>query len=119
MFFGPGEFNFHHNVLISSSTTFTQYYNEVGELVNHKLEHGYGYEVIEYYKVRVWNLDVLQNAKIKLHNKGKIDFLGYRSYSTSAVKSNIAINPIKVDKTINNFATMDIETMDVKGFKCL
>ncbi len=57
----------------------------------------------------------MQNAKIKLHNKGKIEFLGYRQYSTFVKKSNIAITPIKVDKTINKFAVMDLETMNVKG----
>jgi len=112
---GSMEYNFHHNVLINSTTTFNQYYKEVGDLVNHKLEHGYGAEVIEYYKVKVWNLDLMQNAKIKLHNKGRIDFLGYRKYSTSITKSNIAINPIKVDKTCSNFATMDLETMNING----
>ena len=116
---GTNEYNFHHNVLISPTTTFNQYYNEVADLVNHKLEHGYSNEVIEYYKVKVWNLDSMRNAKIKLHNKGKIDFLGYpsRSYSTLIPKtnSNITITPIKVDSSISKFATMDIETMNVNG----
>jgi DNA polymerase type B, organellar and viral len=51
----------------------------------------------------------MRNAKIKLHNKGKIDFLGYRKYSTKA------ITPIKSDTTLNKFSTMDIETMDIGG----
>jgi len=117
---GSAEYNFHHNILIDSTTTFNQYYKEVGEFVNHKLEHGYGYEVIEYYKVKVWNLDIMKNSKIKLHNKGKIDFLGYRSYSTSVTKfkkSNLSISPIKVDETIKKFSTMDIETIDINGIQ--
>jgi DNA polymerase type B, organellar and viral len=110
------EFNFHHNVLIDSTSTFNQYYNEIADSVNNKLEYGYGYDVIEYYKVKVWNLDLMENAKIKIHNKGKIELLGHRSYSTGYVKkSNLAITPIKVDKETNNFATMDIETMNVNG----
>jgi DNA polymerase family B len=114
------EYNLHHNVLIDSLTTFNQYFNEVGKLVNNKLDHGYSIEVIEYYKVKVWNLDLMKNAKIKLHNKGKIDFLGYRSFSTSnslLKKGNISISPINVDKSTNNFATMDIETMDINGIQ--
>ena len=74
---GSSEFNIHHNVLINSTTTFNQYFNEISEFVNSNLEHGYGYEVIEYYKVKVWNLDLMKNAKIKIHNKGKIEFKGY------------------------------------------
>lgn len=113
------EYNLHHNVLIDRTTTFNQYYNEVGNIVNNKLDHGYSVEVIEYYKVKVWNLDLMKNAKIKLSNKGKIDFLGYRSFSTSPIclgrKGNISISPINVDKTTNNFTTMDIETINLNG----
>lgn len=110
------EYNLHHNVLLTPTTTFNQYYNEVGEIVNNKLDYGYSYETIEYYKVKVWNLDLMKNSKIKLHNKGKIDFLGYRSYSTKA-KSSVAITPINVDKTTNSFATLDIETMNINGIQ--
>jgi hypothetical protein len=137
---GSSEFNFHHNVLIDQTTTFNQYYNEVGEFVNNKLEYGYGYDVIEYYKVKVWNLDLMKNAKIKLLNKGRIELLGYRSYSTKATQVNVSvlpdisltnlvargietnkkfkkitISPVKLDSTCANFATMDIETMNVNG----
>jgi hypothetical protein len=88
---------------------------------NPSLEYGYSVEVIEYYKVKVWNLDLMKNAKIKLSNKGKIDLLGYRSFSTSpnclAKKGNISISPIKVDKSTNSFATIDIETMDINGMQ--
>jgi len=111
------EYNFHHNVLITPTTTFNEYFNEVSEVVNNKLEHGYSYEVIEYYKVKVWNMDLMKNSKIKLYNKGKIDFLGYRNFSTSACNLGLNISPINVDKSTNNFATMDIETMDIKGIQ--
>jgi hypothetical protein len=115
------EYNLHHNVLITPTTTFNEYYTEVGHLVNSKLEHGYSYEVIEYYKVKVWNLDLMKNSKIKLSNKGRIDFLGYRSFSTSTIclgrKGNISISPINVDKSTNSFATMDIETMNINGIQ--
>jgi hypothetical protein len=118
-FSGSNEYNFHHNVLIDSTTSFNQYYREVGEFVNHKLEHGYGYEVINYYKINVWNLDIMKNSKIKIVNKGKMEFLGYRNYSTSTkaltVKPKLSITPIKVDKEKLPFATMDIETMNVNG----
>lgn len=119
---GSNEFNIHHNVLISPTTTFNQYYNEVSEFVNSNLEHGYGYEVIEYYKVKCWNLDLMRNAKIKL-SKGKINLLGYRSYSTGSASNlnnkgkGIFISPIKVDVDKNQFATMDIETMNIKGIQ--
>lgn len=60
----------------------------------------------------------MKNAKIKLHNKGIIEFLGYKSYSILVPKnSNIAITPIKVDSSMNNFATMDIEIINVKGLQ--
>ena len=124
-FSGSNEYNFHHNVLIEANTTFNQYYKQVGEFVNHKLEQGYGHEVIHYYKVRVWNLDNMKNAKIKLQNKGRIEHLGYRSYSTltnnttnkNIIPSKININPIKADKEKFSFATMDIETMNIGGNK--
>jgi hypothetical protein len=114
------EYNLHQNVLINPSTTFNEYLNEVGQFVSNKLDHGYSYEVIEYYKVKVWNLDLMKNAKIKLHNKGRIDFLGYRSFSTSTVclaNKNISIKPLPVDKSTNSFATMDLETINLNGNK--
>jgi len=36
---GSNEFNIHHNVLIDSTTTFNNYFNEVSEFVNNNLEH--------------------------------------------------------------------------------
>ena len=120
-FSGSTEYNFHHNVLIDLNTTFMDYYNQVGEFVNHKLEHGYGYEVIQYYKIRIWNLDNMKNARIKLLNKGQTQFLGYRSYSTTSktltVKNNLSISPIKKDKDKSSFSTMDIETMNINGIQ--
>jgi len=111
---GSSEYNFHHNVLIDSTTTFNQYYNEVGELVNTKFEHGYSYDVIESYKVKVWNLDLMKNSRIKLYNKGKIDNLGVRNYSTSR-SSSLAIKPLQVDSYINPFTVMDLETIELNG----
>ena len=76
-FSGSNEYNFHHNDLIDSTTTFNQYYKQVGEFVNHKLEHGYGYNVIQYYKVKVWNMDNMKNSKILINNSNNIEFKGY------------------------------------------
>jgi len=110
---GSSEYNFHLNITIDSTTTFNHYFNEVGETFNYKLEHGYGYDSIEYFKVKVWNLDLVKNSKIKIHNKG-IDLLGHRTFSTTSVNY-AQINPITKPDSLVNFATMDLETMDFNG----
>lgn len=60
------EFAFHHNVLITNLTTFSEYYNTIKDAIISNYEDGYPVDVIPEFKVRVWNMDELSNKKIKI-----------------------------------------------------
>jgi len=61
------EFSFHHNVLITNDTLFIEYYNQVKDRLNQYYEEGYPVDVIPTFKVRVWNMDMLENQNIKIN----------------------------------------------------
>lgn len=71
----------HHNVLINNKTKFNQYYELVKDAITTNYDHGYPLEVINYFKVRVWNMDNFQNKHIKI-TKNTIKVLGNRNYTT-------------------------------------
>ena len=60
------EFNFHHIVIIKNDSIFEDYYNAVKDIVNTHYEEGYPVDIIQSFKVRVWNVDMLENKDIKL-----------------------------------------------------
>ena len=132
-------------VLISNDSTFEDYYRAVKDIVNIHYEHGYPVDIIQNFKIRVWNIDSIDNKDIKLtstaiNNKNK-DVLnksissstsGYdkinilpslkryyhsNSVSTGEFKNNI--KPLKngiLNKEIcEDISTMDIETISFNG----
>ena len=60
------EFSFHHNILITNSTTFSEYYKEVKNVIKTNYENGYPVYVIPQFRVRVWNMDEFANKTIKI-----------------------------------------------------
>jgi len=60
------EFNYHHNVLMTNATTFEQYYNSVKDIIGKAYVDGYKVETVQLFKVRVWSMDHLKNATIKV-----------------------------------------------------
>lgn len=119
------EFSYHHNVLISNTTTFQQYYNLVKDYIISHYDDTYGIDVIPQFKVRVWNMDELSNKNIKI-TKSAISSKSNKGFQTKVSMGPINqtrlyssyIKPIKphnIDPTISSFATMDIETIDFKG----
>ena len=54
---GKQEFTFHHNILITNSTSFNDYFNQIKDNLSTYYEHGYPIEVITQFKVKVWNMD--------------------------------------------------------------
>lgn len=50
--------NFHPNVLITNRTSFETYYSKILEILN-KFKKSYGIEAYLFFKVRVWNMDLL------------------------------------------------------------
>lgn len=125
------EFNFHHNVLITNNTSFEQYYEKVKDIINVHFDHGYQMDVVQRFKILVWNMDSLANKNIKItsstvknykpgfqYNKVKLQNRGFKTstlmcksvsvsqtHFTPLLKNNIPI-------TAESFATMDIETME-------
>ena len=117
------EFSFHHNVLITNSTTFQQYYNLVKNAIQTNYENGYSIDVIPQFKVRVWNMDELSNKKIKITKSAIGKGFQTKISVSPLIKSrpfSSFIKPIKdhnVDPTSSPIATMDIETMEFKGLQ--
>lgn len=58
--------SFHENILINNQTTFKKYWEVVKDLITKNYEDGYPLEVINQFKVRVWNMNNISNKKIKL-----------------------------------------------------
>nr|YP_010130264.1 DNA polymerase [Clavaria fumosa]QPZ51166.1 DNA polymerase [Clavaria fumosa] len=122
-------FSFHHNVLINNDTSFEIYYNKVKDIIkNHYESEGdspSNLDNIPCFEIKIWNMDNLMNKNIKItsdariilnkppHNKTHL-FIQKISYH----KSNY-IKPLKKVniKTPQNLATLDIETIENKGFK--
>ena len=109
-----GEFSYHSNVLINNKTKFNTYYNLVRDNISTLYDHGYSIDAIQFFKVRVFNMDNLQNKHIKISKDG-IKVLGNRNYSTQITKS--LIKPLNAPKSIkpSNFNTMDIETIGINN----
>nr|YP_009344391.1 hypothetical protein [Pleurotus eryngii]APT42206.1 hypothetical protein [Pleurotus eryngii] len=85
-----GEYNLHHNVLITNNTSFEDYYDQVKDVIhNHygKREGIYMSRSVPLFKVFVWNMDSYRNKHIKL--------------TKSAVKGKF-VTPNS--KTLNSFA---------------
>ena len=58
--------SFHQNILVNNQTTFKKYWSVVKDLITHNYEDGYPLEVINQFKVRIWNMNDVSNKKIKL-----------------------------------------------------
>jgi DNA polymerase type B, organellar and viral len=122
------EFNFHHNILLTNNTTFEQYYDKVKDIINTHFNDGYQVDVIEEFKIIVWNMDSLANKHIKITSstvkkykpgsRSKISKTSLRGFHTSCSINKELLNktyftPLKQNIiTPSSFATMDIETME-------
>jgi hypothetical protein len=120
------EFNYHHNILIKNDTSFDQYYNKVKDIIATDFNDGYQIDVVEQFKILVWNMDSLANRNIKItsstvnnyktgsQNK-KTQLRGIHTNSSYKI-NNISLTHFTplVDEviTLTPFATMDIETME-------
>ena len=122
-------FSFHHNVLINNDTSFENYYNKVKDIIkNHYESEGdspSNLNNIPCFEIKIWNMDNLTNKNIKITSDARIvlnkpqhnkthQFTQKRSYH----KSNF-IKPLKKVniKTPQNLSTLDIETIEDKGFQ--
>jgi len=115
------EFSFHHNVLINNLTTFSDYYEKVRDTIKTNYEKGYSTDIIPQFKVRVWNMDEFSNRKIKITRDATTKKISYDNVPLSFKRMYSSfIKPIKaqnLDPGMSQFATMDIETVNVKGFQ--
>lgn len=93
---GKQEFSFHHNILITNSTSFNDYYNQVKDNITTLYDNGYPIDIITQFKVKVWNMDAIQNSKIKQGKKATI----VRGFHTSALTAHKFITPLKKNSFI-------------------
>jgi hypothetical protein len=131
------EFSFHHNVLITNTTTFEEYYTTVKDIIMTNYEDGDPIDVVPMFKVMVWNMDEFKNKKIKITRNATNTSNGFQttppketgkkssSFKQTPMNSvsskrlfSSYIKPIKASKinsTVKNFATMDIETINLNN----
>jgi DNA polymerase type B, organellar and viral len=121
------ESNYHHNILITNNTTFEQYYYKVKDIIATHFDNGYQLDVVQGFKILVWNMDSLANKNIKITSSTvknykpgvKSSKAQIRNIHTSNMLSKTKnlnythITPLKMEvDTTSSFATMDIETMN-------
>nr|YP_010296716.1 hypothetical protein MN596_mgp14 [Polyozellus multiplex]UMI33309.1 hypothetical protein [Polyozellus multiplex] len=122
------EFNYHHNILITNNTSFDQYYNKVKDILATHFDEGYQIDVVQAFKIMVWNMDSLANKNIKITSStvrnykpgiksNKTQIQGIHTSSIINKSNNLSLThftPLKRNPLLstNLFATMDIETMN-------
>lgn len=115
------ERSFHQNVIVNNQTTFKKYWEVVKDLIVTNFDDGYPLEVINEFKVRVWNMNNVKNKNIKLtqnalyYRKKSNKPTNIRNYSTKLI--NKQITPLTPPEFLKpkNFISMDIETMNLNG----
>lgn len=60
------EYTMHHNILVDNNTTYQEFYDLIKDIIQEHYEYGYPVFTLDYFKVRVWNMDELQNKHIKI-----------------------------------------------------
>lgn len=82
------EYNLHCNILLTNETPFEDYYYYVSDDLGnyHNLQYGYHNESVLRYNVLCWNVDNLQNLKIK-QTYNALDLKGVDSKTRNIVKT--------------------------------
>jgi hypothetical protein len=121
------ESNYHHNILITNNTTFDEYYNKVKDIIATHFDNGYQLDVVEGFKILVWNMDSLANKNIKITSSTiknykpgvqghKTQIRGFHTSNLLNKFNNLNLThftPLKREPiTAIEFATMDVETMN-------
>lgn len=114
------EFNFHHNVLITPNTSLQEYLAAVEDSIVQLYNDRYPIDVVPYFMVKVWNMDMVSNKNIKINRTKKTKkSKNVRTYHTDSKDShskNNYIRPLGAKDAKNKiFSTMDLETMDFNG----
>ena len=116
------EFSYHHNVLLTNTTTFEEYYHTIKDSItsDHGCTSPTPDSIVTDIIVKVWNMDHYLNKKIKItkstvnHNNhlATKGIKGNRTYATYAIKP----KNLKEYKGYKEaIVAMDIETMDYQG----
>lgn len=130
------EFNYHHNILLTNNTSFDQYYEKVKDIIATHFHKGYQMDIVNSFKIIVWNMDKIANKKIKItsttvknykpgfqyskaYNKSITQRRQSRGFHTCLTLTQYLTHftPISnnIPNIVNLFATMDIETMEYRG----
>lgn len=60
------KYSFHHNVLITNTMTFQEYWLQIeDDIAKHSSDSVYWVDIIPNFELKIWNLDNIQNTKIK------------------------------------------------------
>ena len=117
------EISCHHNVYIDNNTSFNEYWDLIKDKVSNLYTESRNYSGyygnntnILYFNVKVWNIDLISNNKIKIKNlssKTPHKNFNLRSFHTSALNKKDLL-PLKncIIKTPELISTLDIETID-------
>ena len=66
-------FNVHPNIFVTNNTTMKEYVAKASQLLSNRYEEsGYLNEITNYFYVKVWNMDDLQNKLIKINSSHTI-----------------------------------------------
>ena len=112
-------FNFHHNVVINNDTSFEDYYLKVKDIINshydNEEESAFELDNIPTFVILVWNIDNFKNKHIKITSDARTISNKFNNQKRSYHNF---INPLKIKQlTPSQFATMDIETIELNGFQ--
>jgi hypothetical protein len=115
-------FQLHHNVLITNDTPFEKYYEKVEKHIKYSYDEGStaGVSVFKLFEVLVWNMDDLKNKHIKITSDARHVFEKKNIIQNVNKKRHYHnyIKPLKHNKVeIKNFATLDVETINYKGWQ--
>lgn len=120
------EYSFHHNIGVKNSTTFEEYYSKVEDVISEHYDEGYSVDVVPIFKVRFWNMDSMLNKHIRITRDARTVHSGFqqiRGLHTSTIgltRSVPCIKPLPSKDSPGRgktFYTMDIETIQHKGFQ--
>lgn len=112
------EYSFHYNTLIDNDTTFSEYYEQVKDIVSIHYDKGYDVDIVETFKVRVWNIDMEVNSEIKITKDARI--VNYQNNKVRGIHTQVRgvhtiSRLVRESKNPKSFIALDIETMEHFG----
>ena len=113
---GEIEYTYHPNVLVKNTTTFEDYYDKIKDNISTNFEHGYIVELIPYFSVKIWNMDLNTNQNIKITKRGSglldLTITNNVRSTTNSVKRSFSTGSsigAKIKEVVPSGHTLDLE----------